>query len=498
METLIKRVVVAGGGTVGWLAAAALAKLYGKQISVTLIESAEIGRIGVGEATIPPMRNFHRLIGVNEAEFMSATQATFKLGIEFSNWARIGDNYIHSFGMTGKDCWACDFHHFWLSGKKRGIASDFGDYCIELQAARQMKLLPGDSGRLNYAYHLDAGLYAEFLRQHALKFGAVHIDGKIARVLQSEENGFITALQLDDGRQIDGDLFIDCTGFVALLIGKALNVSYEQYGHWLPNDSAVAVQSKLAGEPRPYTQSIAHEFGWQWRIPLQHRVGNGMVYCSRYVSDEVARQRLMDNLEADAITDTRMFRYNTGRRVESWHKNCVALGLASGFLEPVESTSIHMAMSALLRLLKMFPRTSIDPLRVAEFNKQTAEEVEKIRDFIILHYHATERRDSPFWRYCGTMAIPDSLASRLELFKRTGLFPIHKELFQIDSWLQVLLGQRIMPNDHHPIADLMDDDELTRFLNGYKQHVAQQVAAMPSHAEALTRYCKSASIEQAA
>lgn len=491
METQIKHVVIAGGGTAGWLAAAALAKLFGKQIQVTLIESAEIGRIGVGEATIPPLRNFHRLLGIAEPAFMTATQATFKLGIEFSNWAQVGDNYLHSFGITGKDCWACDFHHFWLKGRERGIASDFADYSIESQAARQMKLLPGDAGRLNYAYHLDAGLYAEFLRSHALKFGAKHIDAKITDVIVAESTGFIEALQLDNGERISGDLFLDCTGFSALLIGKTLNVKYEPYGHFLPCDSAVAVQSQRAGEPRPYTQSIAHEFGWQWRIPLQHRVGNGMVYCSRYVSDDEAKTRLLANLDGDAITDTRMFRYHTGRRQSAWHKNCVAIGLSSGFLEPVESTSIHLAMSGVLRLLKLFPRTGIDPVRVAEYNRQTVEEIEKIRDFIILHYHATERRDSPFWRYCNDMAIPDSLASRLTLFKKTGLFPIHnKELFQIDSWLQVMLGQGIVPLDHHPIVELMDDDELGRFLNGYQQMVRHAVAAMPSHSQALTAYRK--------
>lgn len=491
MNNIIQKVVIAGGGTAGWLAAAALAKLYGKRIEVTVIESSEIGRVGVGEATIPPLRNFHRLLGIQETEFMRATQATFKLGIEFSHWANLNDHYLHSFGISGKDCWACDFHHFWLYGRKKNMATDFGDYCIELQAAKRMKMLPGDAGRLNYAYHLDAGLYAEFLRQHAQQFGAQHIDAKIIHVHQNESNGFIDSLQLNDGRRIEGDLFLDCTGFVSLLIGKALNVSYEPYGHYLPCDSAVAIQSESHGEPRPYTQAIAHEFGWQWRIPLQHRVGNGLVYCSRFVSDEDAKARLLSRLESKPLTEAKMFRYQTGRRTEAWHKNCLAIGLSSGFLEPVESTSIHLAMSAILRLLKLFPREGIDPVRVAEYNQQTQEEVEKIRDFIILHYHATHRRDSAFWRYCQDMRIPESLSSRLALFKRTGVFPIAKELFQIDSWVQVMLGQGIVPEDYHPIVELMSDDELSRFLNGYKAHVHQVVNPMPSHAQAIASYCKS-------
>ncbi len=491
MTERIQKLVIAGGGTAGWLAAAAFAKLLGKQLQVTLVESAEIGRIGVGEATIPPLRNFHRLIGVNEAEFMSACQATFKLGIEFQNWGQIGDQYIHSFGVTGKDCWACDFHHFWHYGQQRGLSADFGDYSIELQAARQGKLLPGDAGRLNYAFHFDAGLYAEFMRKHALKHGAVHVEGRIGEVLLNEQTGHIAALQLTDGRRIDGDFFIDCTGFPAVLISKALNVSYEHWSHWLPCDAAIAVQSARTGEPRPYTQAIAHEFGWQWRIPLQHRTGNGLVYCSRFASEQTVRERLLASLDGEPLIEPRGFTFQTGRRRESWHKNCVALGLASGFLEPVESTSIHLAMSALLRLLKFFPRADIEPVRVREFNRLCVDEIEAIRDFLILHYHATARRDSPFWRYCNSMSIPDSLATRLDLFRRTGVVNLHnRELFQLDSWTQVMIGQHILPEDHHPIVELMPDEELGRFLNGYRQHVQQLVGAMPSHQQAIDSYCK--------
>lgn len=487
----IHQVVIAGGGTSGWLAASAIAKLYGKQVKVTLVDSAEIGRIGVGEATIPPLRNFHRLLGIQEPEFMSATQATFKLGIEFKHWAQRGDSYIHSFGITGKDCWACDFHHFWLAGREKALASEFGDYCVELQSARKQRLLPGDAGNLNYAYHLDAGLYAEFLRHHALKHGCSHVDGKIERVEISGSNGYIDALVLEDGTRIQGDLFIDCSGFRALLIGSALNVGFESYGHFLPCDSAIAVQSAVQEQLRPYTQAIAQEFGWQWCIPLQNRMGNGLVYSSQYVTDTVAGERLLQNLPTELLSEPRRFRYRTGRRKQAWHKNCVAIGLSSGFLEPVESTSIHLAMSAILRLLKLFPRNGISDQAMATYNEQTRGEIERIRDFIILHYKVTERTDSAFWRYCNTMAIPDSLADRLELFRETGvLSATERELFQTDSWVQVLLGQRIAPNDYHPIVDLMSDDELGKFLLSYKKFVENRVSAFPTHRQAIERYCK--------
>lgn len=487
----IKKVVVAGGGTSGWLAAAAFSKLLGKSLDVCLIESDEIGRIGVGEATIPPMRGFNRLLGIDEQEFMRSIQATFKLGIEFKNWASKGDSYIHSFGSTGKDCWACDFQHFWLAGLKRGFTDDFGKYCVELQAAKAGKILGSEKYGVNYAYHLDAGLYAEFLKKHALKFGAQRIEGNIKNVCISEKTGYIESLVLADGQIVDGDIFLDCTGFSARLIGQALNTSYEPYGHYLPCDAAVAVQTEGIANPRPYTQAIAHDAGWQWRIPLQHRVGNGLVYSRRYTTDEEAKNLLLNNLESSPIAETRMFKFQTGRRVKTWNKNCIAVGLTAGFLEPVESTSIHLAMSTVLRLLKFFPKNHIDESRVNEFNAQSQEEFEKIRDFIILHYHATERNDSPFWRYCKDMDIPDSLKERLELFKKSAIFPLkEKELFKVDSWLQVLLGQRITPESHHPIVDLMSDNELGNFLSGLKKSVDDNVARMPSHQQFIDDYCK--------
>lgn len=488
-----KKVVIAGGGTSGWLAAAALGKLLGKNLDICLIESEEIGRIGVGEATIPPLRTFHKLIGIDERELLSAIQGTFKLGIEFINWARKGDNYFHSFGITGKDCWACDFQHFWLAGRKKGFAQEFGDYCLELKAAREGKMLGSDESGINYAYHLDAGLYAEFLKKHSLKHGVTWIEGRINTVNINPTNGFIASLQLADGRVIDGDLFLDCTGFSARLIEGALNTSYEPYGHYLPCDSAVAIQTELVGPPRPYTQAIAQDFGWQWRIPLQHRVGNGMVYSSRHISDDEALTTLMANLESPAITEPRAFKYKTGRRSKVWSKNCIAIGLAAGFLEPVESTSIHLAMSAILRLLKLFPQDDIRQTNVDEFNRQSREEMDRVRNFIILHYHATERTDTPFWRYCKAMEIPEALAHRVQLFRDTGAVPLlEKELFLVDSWTQVMFGQHIMPERYHPIVDLMNDQELDRFLKGLKMTVDNKLVQMPMHQDFINKYCKAA------
>ena len=490
-----KKVVIAGGGTSGWLAAAALGKLLGKNLDISLIESEEIGRIGVGEATIPPLRTFHKLLGIDERELMSEIQGTFKLGIEFINWGRLGDNYIHSFGVTGKDCWACDFQHFWLSAQKKGIGESFGEYCLELMAARQGKMLGSDESGVNYAYHLDAGLYAGFLKKHSLKHGVKWIEGKITNVNIEPSNGFIQSLLLEDGRTVEGDLFIDCTGFSARLIEGALNTSYEPYGHYLPCDSAVAIQTELAGPPRPYTQAIAHDFGWQWRIPLQHRVGNGMVYSSRHVSDDEALSTLMSNLESPPITEPRAFKYRTGRRSKAWNKNCVAVGLASGFLEPVESTSIHLAMSAILRLLKLFPLDEIRQSTVDEYNRQSREEMDRVRNFIILHYHATERTDTAFWRYCKTMEIPEALAHRIQLFKDTGAVPLlEKELFLVDSWTQVMFGQHIMPERYHPIVDLMEERELDRFLKGLKAMVDKKLAQMPTHQAFIDSYCKAPKI----
>ncbi len=487
----IQKVVIAGGGSAGWMVAAALTKLLGKNLQISLIESEEIGRIGVGEATIPPLRVFNQLLGINDQEFMSSCQATFKLGIEFKNWGELGDSYIHSFGETGKICWAGEFQHFWLAGKNKGRSEKFGDYCLELKAAEAGRFGHSKDSQLNYAYHLDAGLYAEFLKKFAIKHGLKRIEGIITDVTTNSQSGFIETLTLADGQVIEGDLFIDCTGFAARLIEGTLNTGFESYADLLPCDSAVAVQTEKFGEPRPYTQSIAHDFGWQWRIPLQHRVGNGLVFCSRFGSNQQAIDSLMNNLESKPITDPKVFKYNTGKRRKGWNKNCVAIGLASGFLEPVESTAIHLIMSAVLRLMRLFPHQAISQTNIDEYNRQYDNEMERIRDFIILHYKATEREDTPFWSHCKKMDIPDTLAHRIKLFKDTARVCItDTELFRIDSWTQVMIGQRIIPENYHQIVDMMSDEELNRFLSGLKNNVARKVAQMPTHQEFINQYCK--------
>ena len=489
--TPIKKVVIAGGGTAGWMAAAALGKLLGKNLSVTLIESDEIGTVGVGEATIPTLVFFHQLLGINEQAFMAATHGTFKLGIQFENWRSLNHRYIHAFGVTGKDCWAAGFQHFWLKGLEKGFSADFGDYCLERRAAEAHRFAHLPKNGLNYAFHMDATQYAQFLKQFALPLGVERIEGKITSVQTRAEDGFIESITLNGERVIEADFFIDCTGFRGLLIEQALHTGYEDWSHWLPCDSAVAVQTESVSEPLPFTRSIAHHAGWQWRIPLQHRVGNGLVFCSKYLADEDAKQLLKNNIEGEPLTEPRVIKFKTGRRLKQWHKNCVALGLASGFLEPLESTSIHLIQQGIVRLLRMFPHHGVRQVDIDEYNKQTDFDVEHIRDFIILHYHVTERNDSPFWNYCRNMQVPASLAHRIQLFKETArVFRDGNELFD-DSWQQVMIGHGLMPEQYHPIVNTMPDAELKAFLDHIKSNVDKTVERLPTHQEYLRQYCAS-------
>ena len=487
----ITKIVIAGGGTAGWMSAASLSKLLGKSFDITLVESDEIATVGVGEAAIPTLTAFHRLLGINEQAFMKATHATFKLGINFENWKKGDEEYMHGFGRVGKECWAGEFQHFWLHGKRNNIDFAFDHYSPEIQAAKAEKFALTKGG-LNYSYHLDATLYAKFLRTFAEAHGVKRIEGKIIDVTKDSKTGEIKSLQLANGNVIEGQLFIDCTGFVGLLIEKALHTGYEDWSHWLPCDSAVAVQTKSVSAPLPYTRSIARDSGWQWRIPLQHRVGNGLVFCSKYLADDDAKTLLMDNIEGEAINQPRVIKFKTGRRRKGWNKNCVALGLSSGFLEPLESTSIHLIMSGVLRLIRLFPFEGISPSAVNEYNQQLTTELEHIRDFIILHYHATQRADTPFWQYCKGMEIPDSLKQRLDLFKETGrIFTSEGELFRVDSWAQVMLGQGVYPEQYHQIAAIMKPHELERFLSDIRQTIDKAVADLPSHQSFLDQYCRS-------
>jgi tryptophan 7-halogenase len=491
--TPIKRIVIAGGGTAGWMAAAALSKILGKSHDITLIESDEISTVGVGEATIPTLVTFHRLLDINEQQFMAATQATFKLGIRFENWRDVDQDYIHSFGTSGVDHWTAGFQHFWLKGRQRGLAGDYGDYCLELKAAQANRFAHLPNPGMNYAFHMDAGLYAKFLRNFSEGYGARRIEGKVVEVLADRASQSIRALRLDSGDVIEGDLFIDCTGFRGLLIGQTLCVEYEDWSEWLFCDSAIAVQTESVGDAVPYTRSIAREAGWQWRIPLQHRVGNGIVFSSRFWDDAQASQALLDHLDGTLLIQPRTIRFRPGQRTRTWSGNCVALGLASGFLEPIESTSIHLIQRGIVRLLQMFPSNGISASDVEEYNRQTRSEIEHIRDFIVLHYHVTARQDTPFWKTCREMRIPDTLRHRIELFRDTGrVFRIPNELFAENSWIQVMLGQGLVPQRHHPVADLMGDAELSGFLDGIRTRIDATVAKLPPHQAYVRSYCEAA------
>ena len=488
-----RRVVVAGGGTAGWMAAAAIARTMGRAVELTLVESDAIGTVGVGESTIPPLVTYNRLLGINEADFMRATQATFKLGIQFDDWKDIGHSYFHSFGTTGKDHWSAGFQHFWMHGRTRGHAQPYDDYCLELIAARENRFahLPDDG--VNYAYQLDSALYARFLRSMAEADGATRVEGRIAHVELDGETGDIAALTLDDGRRVEGELFLDCTGFRALLIEGALHAGYDDWSHYLPCDGAIAIQTESVRPAVPYTRAMAHDAGWQWRIPLQHRTGNGIVYCSRYLDREAALERLLGNIEGAALVQPNFIRFTTGARRKQWHRNCVAIGLSGGFMEPLESTSIHLIQRAVLRLIRMMPLGRISERDVAEFNAQQDQDMAQIRDFLILHYKATERRDSTFWRRCADMEIPDTLEQKIELFRETGrVFRRNEELFAENSWVQVMMGQGIMPAAHHPIAEKLGDEELARLLATLRGNVSRTASALPDHAAYVARYCGAA------
>jgi tryptophan halogenase len=486
----MRRIVIAGGGTAGWMAAAAIARTMGSAVELTLVESEAIGTIGVGESTIPPLVTFNRLLGINEADFMRATQATFKLGIAFEGWKNEGHSYFHSFGITGKDHWSAGFQHFWLCGRERGIDYSYDDYCLELVAALQGRFAHLPDDQANYAYQLDSGLYAKFLRKIAEADGAKRVEGKIGRVDLDPESGHIAALILESGERIAGDLFVDCTGFRALLMEGALHVGFDDWTHFLPCDAAIAIQTESVRPAPPYTRAMAHEAGWQWRIPLQHRTGNGFVYCSRYLSRDEALARLLGNIEGRTLTEPNFLRFAAGARRKQWHRNCIAIGLSGGFMEPLESTSIHLIQRAVLRLIRMLPLREVSDRDIAEFNDQQMQDMLQILDFLVLHYKATERRDSPFWRQCATMEIPPTLQQKIELFRETGrVFRRNEELFAENSWVQVMMGQGIMPRAYHPIAGKLRDDELERLLATIREQVAKTVATLPDHAAYVANYC---------
>ncbi len=462
MDKPVQKVVIAGGGTAGWMTATLLRKVLPPTTVIELVESEQIGIIGVGEATIPPIQIFNRFVNLDQAAFLRETHATIKLAIRFENWRREGDCYYHTFGAPGANVGFCGFQHHWLRGQAMGLEPSLWDYDLHYLACEQGLFNTIDTTnpvhQLQYAYHFDSSLYGQFLRRMAEQAGVVRTEGMIEQVLQDSGNGFITGLQLKGGHRIEGDLFVDCTGMRGLLIRQALGVTFEDWSRWLPADSALAVPSERHEHTAPYTRSIAHRVGWQWRIPLTHRNGNGLVYSSRYLDDDDARRMLMDNLDTKALDEPRKIAFRTGRTQQQWHKNVVAIGLSSGFLEPLESTSIHLIQSGIVRLMKMFPNHGIDPAMVELYNAESKEEFETIRDFIILHYHVNERDDSEFWRDMRAMEIPDRLQQKIAAFSACGaVFNEQQDIFRDASWIEVMMGQGIMPRDYHPSADALPE-----------------------------------------
>ena len=493
----LRHVLVVGGGTAGWMAAAALSRLTANGVTrISVVESEEIGAVGVGEATIPPILNFNGLLGINEADFMRATQASFKLGIEFVDWNRIGDRYMHPFGGFGVDMDGVQFHQHWLRRRAHGHDASLWEYSLSSVAGMANRFVrpgrdaPSALQTLKYAYHFDAGLYATYLRRHAQDRGVIRHEGRIVDVALRPEDGFVEAIVLADGRRLEADLFIDCSGFQGLIIEKALHAGYDDWSQWLPCNRALAVPTVNVDPLTPYTRATAGRAGWRWRIPLQHRTGNGHVYCSDHISDDDAASELLSGLDAPPLADPRPLRFTTGRRKSQWVKNCVSLGLASGFLEPLESTSIHLIQSGISKLMTMLPDTSFNPLLIAEYNRLSKQQFEQVRDFIILHYKATQRDDTTFWRQVRDMRIPDSLADRINLFRATGrLFRYEDELFSEASWIAVLIGQGIIPNTSEPLADAVDRPLTDGRMDAIARAIRDVTADMPTHDAFIARYC---------
>lgn len=491
------RVLIVGGGTAGWMTAAALSRLLPPgRVDIQLVESEAIGTIGVGEATVPHIRFFNAKLGFDEADFMARTKATFKLGIEFRNWGRKGDAYIHPFGAFGDDLGGVPFHQQWLRARQAGSDTGIEDFSFPIVAARRGKFShPAEDPKsplstFSYAYQFDATLYAAYLREFAGQHGVKRIEGRVVDVKQNAQSGFVESLSLESGEKLEAELFIDCSGLRGLLIEQTLKTGYDEWGHWLPCDRAYAVPCDTSGPLTPYTRATAQDAGWIWRIPLQHRVGNGHVYSSAFCSDEQAERVLLEQLESPPTSDPFKLCYTTGKRRKQWSKNVVAIGLSSGFLEPLESTSIHLIQLAIGYLVDFFPDRDFNPMNEIEFNRLTALEYERIRDFLILHYHATERDDSEFWNYCRTMSIPDSLQHKYDVWNSQGrFFRFDEELFTTPSWVQVFLGQRVVPKDCHGIAKLLTADDTKDYLKRVNGILKQAVSQLPTHREYINQTC---------
>ncbi|MDE2184560.1 MAG: tryptophan 7-halogenase [Alphaproteobacteria bacterium] len=494
----LRKIVIVGGGTAGWMAAAALSVVVRpKNCEIILIESDEIGTVGVGEATIPPIMLFNRLLELDENDFIRNTQGTFKLGIQFVDWLRPGHSYMHPFGRYGGDFEAVPFHQHWLRLNAAGEPTHLDAYSLTATAALSGRFdrPPANANPIfatySYAYQFDASLYARYLRGHAERRGVRRVEGKIVEVRQRADDGFIDNVLLARGEEIAADFFIDCSGFRGLLIEQTLKTGYEDWSNWLPCDRAAAVPCENAGPPQPYTRSTARSAGWQWRIPLQHRIGNGYVYQSTMISDDEAAATLLANLDGKPRAEPRFLRFTAGRRRKAWNKNCLSLGLAGGFLEPLESTSIHLVQTGITRLLTLFPDRDFDPTTIDEYNRRAAFEYEGVRDFLVLHYNATERDDTPFWSYCRHMEQPESLKRKVEFFRRHGRLSLHpSELFRDASWLAVLLGQGITPDRYDPLADSSDLPAVRVALANLRTTIRELVGRMPSQSDYIARFCR--------
>jgi tryptophan halogenase len=490
----IRRIVIVGGGTAGWMAAAALARFVGGSgRRIVLVESEAIGTVGVGEGTIPPILEFNHQLGLDEAEYLRATHATYKLGIEFVGWTEPDQRYFHQFGEIGRPLNGLSFHQVWLKHRKNPAVGPLAAYSMSAVAAASHRFAhsakdPDDPlSQIAYAFHFDAAAYGQYLRGFAEKLGAERIEGRIVDVEQDSETGFVTALKLDDDRRVRGDLFIDCSGFRSLLLGDKLGVEFEDWSHWLPCDRALAVPSERTEPLLPFTRATAHPAGWQWRIPLQHRTGNGQVYCSAHMSDEEAQRILLETLDSKPIADPRLLKFKAGRRAKSWEKNVVAIGLSAGFLEPLESTSIHLVQHAVQKLLALFPGRGISPVERDEFNRAMVNSYEPVRDFIILHYHAT-RRTGPFWDHVRTMDVPDTLKHKFELFREHArVFRYNNELFDAPSWIAVMLGQDVLPMIYDPLVDAMPDVEVLRAIAELKRGYEQTALKLPLASDYIER-----------
>jgi len=499
-DKLIDTIVIVGGGTSGWMTAAALSKVLQGKYTIKVVESDEIGTIGVGEATIPMIQLFNKVLEIDEHEFLRQTQGTYKLAIEFVNWGRLGERYMHGFGVFGQDLWTVGFDQYWQRLHQQGKALDLEAYSINRMAALANKFMPaqpelGNSplADIKHAFHFDASLYAQFLRRYSEARGVQRFEGRIVDVLLRGSNGHVDSLQLDDGTRVAGELFIDCSGFRGLLIEQALKTGYEDWTHWLPCDRAVAVPCEPAAELLPYTRSTARQAGWQWRIPLQHRIGNGHVFCSQFISEDEATAVLMANLDAPALAAPRTLRFTTGMRKQAWNKNVVAIGLAGGFMEPLESTSIHLVQTAIARLLTFFPDRGFSTTDIDEYNRQSRNEYERIRDFIILHYHLNQRDDAPFWQQCREMAIPDTLQRKIDLYRQRGrIVREGNELFSEVGWLQVMHGQGLRAQGHHPLASLLPEAEVAEYLANVSGVIGQCLQVMPGHADYIAEHCAAA------